>query len=164
MQEHNGSAVGGRLLTLVSFQVSGRAEEKLDLIKFNTGQKYYLDNKWVGILQVKNTGNIDLELKGQIKVDGPFYKYFSNSVYLGNKLFVQSDRNLNINLSGNSKILWPGKYHAQVSVFYGLTKQTLMADLEFWYFPVWFLIVSGLILLFLLFNLVHKKIKNEVAV
>ncbi len=164
VQEKNDQAIGARLLTLVTFQVSGTAQESLDLEKLVSKQKYYFDKNWSGILSLKNTGNIDLDLTGQLRVYGPFNSFFSNAISFGNKLFVQSQRDVKINFTDNSKWLWPGKYYVQVSVGYGLTKQVLNAGLSFWYCPKWILIVLGLVLFAMMLKFIYKRVKNEVAV
>ena len=61
--------------------------------------------------------------------------------------------------------LWPGRYTAQMSLFYGIngnTTQEIQAKTDFWYLPLWFLIALGVIVLLivLLVWLGRRAFKN----
>lgn len=163
-QEKNNQSIGGQLLTLVIFQVSGTAQESLELQKIALTKNIYFDTNWSENLQLKNAGNIELELKGKMKVNGPFYSYFQNSINFGNKLFAQSEREINLKLNDSPKWIWPGHYRAQVIVAYGLSQQTLVVETSFWYFPMWMIIFFSALLIIIIVRLIFKRVKNEVAV
>jgi hypothetical protein len=65
----------------------------------------------------------------------------------------------------NPTHLMPGRYTAQLAVFYGLngnTNQEITATTTFWYLPVWFLIVAFLVLFLIVLGiyLLQRKVRR----
>ncbi|MCX6780051.1 MAG: hypothetical protein NT034_02620 [Candidatus Magasanikbacteria bacterium] len=162
VQEKNGQSLSTQLATVLNLQISGTAKEALELEKLSLNKNIFFDKKWSAQMQVRNTGNVSLNLGGE---ENLFYfgkKISSRAIGLGNALFAQSTRNINIILSDSDKIMLPGLYRTNIGVVYGLTHQTLNADLNFWYLPYWFLGVFGIFILLVIF-FVFKKNKNEMV-
>lgn len=161
-QEKNKESVGAQLMTIVVLHIAGTVNELLVLEKFDSIKKYYFNKKLNFLLQLKNTGNIDLALSGKLEI----YNFKNNIVNsspinLGNKLFSQSNRTANFSPIFTDKILWPGWYRSLVVVDYGLTQQQIVGGTNFWYLPVWFLsVVIALLVLIILFFVIRKN-KHE---
>lgn len=151
--------VGAQLMTVVVLQVAGVANEELVMEKFSSTKNYFFNKKISFILQLKNNGNIDLSLDGKLQIYN-FKNTLINSstINLGNKLFAQSNRVAQINPFLDNEKFWPGYYRSMVAVNYGLTKQQIIASVNFWYLPVWFLVVvTALFVLIILFFIIRKN-------
>lgn len=162
VQEKNGQALSGQLATVLNLQVAGKAEESLSIEKFFVNKQIFFDKNWPAQIQFRNTGNVSMNLEGQNNL---FYfgnDFSSKSIKLGNAIFAQSVRGVDLNLFATEKTVWPGFYRADFSVTYGLTHQIKKDSVNFWYLPYWFLVVLGAIILLILF-FVFKKNKNAVV-
>lgn len=161
-QEKSQANIGSQLMTIVVIQIAGNANESLVLEKFTSIKKYYLNKKFNYLLQLKNTGNIDLSLNGKLQIYNLKNNVVNSSqINLGNKLFAQSSRTAELSPILTDKILWPGLYRSMVIVDYGITKQQIIASVNFWYLPVWLLsTVIVLLILILLFFIIRKN-KHE---
>jgi len=162
VRESGVQKIGGQLMTIVILQVAGTVNETLLLEKFTSIKKYFFDKKLTYFLQVKNTGNIDLSLKARIEV----YNFRnqivdSNIIDLGNKLFVQSNRSTEIHPSSSDKMFLPGRYRSLILINYGLTNQQIVGSVSFWYWPVWFLILVGVVTILILLFFLYLKNKHE---
>lgn len=163
VEEKNDYGFSTRLMTVVTFQVAGIANESLRLENFYSIKKYFFDENWRYFLQLKNVGNIDLTMSANAKVLSSNDKMvFSSTVDLGSRLFSGSSRNVNFDLVPK-KIVLPGRYQTVLTLHYGLTNQQIVSVLDFWYLPAWFLlsVLMFVILLFLFF--IIKKRKHEVV-
>lgn len=162
VQEKNGQALSAQLATVLNLQVAGTAQELLAIEKFFVNKKIFFDKNWLAQLQLRNTGNVSLNLEGQNHL---FYfgrKFSQKSLNLGNAIFAQSVRTADLNLFTGEVVALPGLYRADLNISYGLTRQIKESSVNFWYLPYWFLIISGLIILLILF-FVFKKNKNAVV-
>ena len=163
VEEKNDQGVSARLMMVMTFQVAGIANEALRLENFYPTKKYFFDNNWSHFLQLKNIGNINLAMAGNIKVLFANDKaVFFSTIDLGSKLFSGSSRNVNIK-SAPEKLIFPGRYQAVLTIYYGLTNQQIISAINFWYLPVWFLssVLILIVLLFLFF--IFKKRNHEMV-
>lgn len=161
IEQKSDQSVSNKLATILTLQVAGTANESLRLGYFGFENKYFFNKNWEGLLLLKNIGNIDLNLTGQIILFGiDDQVIFSRGVNLGNEVFSQSVRQIKIDFSDNSSLVLPGKYKAQIKINYGLLDQQLIGEASFWYLPVWFL-VAFLLLVVLLFVLVIVKFRKK---
>ena len=160
VQEENIKGVSARLITVLVLQVSGTAFESLSVEKFLPVKNIFWNSDWQYNLLVKNTGNIELPKVGRADI---FYyngkNIYSQPLNLGNKLFSQSSRQANIGFKLDQTKLWPGEYHVVVTLEYGLTKQQLTNDVNFWYLPLW-LVVPIIIIIFIIVLLLKKFSKH----
>ncbi len=163
-QENNNQNIGGRLMTIVVLQVAGIANEALALDQFYPVKKYFFNKNLVYFLQVKNIGNIDLSLKANVQTYDFRDKIIDSSpINLGNKLFAQSNRSAEIHPDTISKLIWPGRYRSIIVINYGLTNQQIIGSINFWYWPVWFLCLVGVVIVLILLFFIYKKNKHEVV-
>ena len=162
VQEIAGKNISGQLMTTVILQIAGTANESLVLEKFYPVKKYFFNKNLAYFLQVKNVGNIDLSMKANLQTYNFKNKNIDSiSINLGNKLFAQSNRSIEINPSVSSKIFWPGLYHSMIVVDYGLTNQQIVGSANFWYWPVWFLCLVGLAMVLIVLFFIYRKNKHE---
>ncbi len=163
-QENNNQNIGGRLMTIVVLQVAGIANEALALDQFYPVKKYFFNKNLVYFLQVKNIGNIDLSLKANVQTYDFRDKIIDSSpINLGNKLFAQSNRSAEIHPDTIDKLIWPGRYRSIIVINYGLTNQQIIGSINFWYWPVWFLCLVGVVIVLILLFFIYKKNKHEVV-
>ncbi len=158
VRQKSGQSLSAQLVTTLNLQVAGIANESLLFEKFFLTKKIFFDKNWLGQLQIRNIGNVSLDLVGH---EDLFYfgkKISGNYLALGNSLFAQSDRLANLNLFVGDKLMLPGFYQAEIKIIYGLTHQTAQSNAGFWYLPWWSLVVLILIVFLILFLL--KKNKN----
>lgn len=161
IKEKSGQSISAQLVTILNLQVSGVAQEVLLLDKFLVSKKIFFNKNWLTQLQIRNAGNIGLELAGQQQI---FYfgketnqKFFN----LGNALFAQSNRSAELNFAPDRKIILPGFYRVDVNIFYGISHQAIKTSASFWYLPPWFLSLLGMALLVAIF--IFRKNKNVVV-
>ena len=159
IQEKNDQVLSAQLATVLNLQISGLAKESLLLEKFLISKKIFLDKNWLAEMQMKNIGNVSVNLEGKAELYYFQQKFSEQSVNLGNAVFAQSVRSANLNYFPNNKMAWPGFYRGDITVIYGATHQTTAQSVNFWYFPRWFFVVFGLIIL-LIIVFVFKKNKN----
>lgn len=161
--EKSDQGVSGRLLTILTLQVAGVANESLRLENFYPVKRYFFDNDWRYFLQFKNTGNIDLPVSGSIQIlSGNNKVIFSKTVNLGSKLFSGSSRNADLKVSVD-KIIFPGRYQAVMTVHYGLTNQEIVSVANFWYLPFWFLLVGLVLMIIIFLFFIFRKTRHEIV-
>jgi hypothetical protein len=163
--EKNDRGVGGSLMTVVAFQVTGIANESLRLDNFYPVSKYFFDNNWRYFLQLKNVGNIDLAMSGSVQVLSLNNKdVFYKTVDLGSKLFSGSNRTVDFIISPEkNKIILPGKYQAVLTIHYGLTNQEIVSVVNFWYLPIWFMLSVLILIILVVSFFIFKKTKHEMV-
>lgn len=164
VQENNNQNIGGQLMTIVIIQVAGTANESLILEKFYPIKKYFFNKNINYFLQVKNVGNVDLPLKANLQLfDFRNIAIDSKPIILGNKLFAQSNRLIDIDQSFDDKMFWPGNYRSLLIINYGLTNQQIIGSVNFWYWPIWFLISVGVIIIILFLVILFKTKKHDLV-
>lgn len=143
--------LSGRLLTLLSLQVAGEAQEVLKINKWSPSSDD--DRQWQA--KIENKGNVDLPLVGQIVLqDWKKQEIFRQEIYLGNNLLPGTEREYFFDLKKNLR--WSPWYWSELKIDYGRTGQTVS-------FVRWFgnLSVVGIVVLlvmvFLVYFLRHKK-------
>ncbi len=163
IEEEGGESVSPRLATILVLQVAGTATESVRLENFFSIKKYFFDKNWFYFFDIKNNGNIGVDLKGEINILSVSNKLvFSSPINLGNKLFAQTNRSARtvIPISFLNQMIWPGFYHVQMVIHYGLTNQQIVGSDIFWYLPIWFL-VSVVVLLLAVVILIIKIIRHS---
>lgn len=158
------SGIAGEISSLLLLQVAGEAHESLLIENFYGHQSQLYKNEWPYFLQIKNNGNIELPLGGNVDIlDAKGVKKFSAELVLGNKLLPQTERVADRILSFDSKkINLPGKYFVKMNIRYGFTNQMVSVVRSFWYFPVWSMVAAGLVVLILVILLVLAvKLKRK---
>lgn len=168
VQEKNISGEGvvltSQLNTLLSLQVAGTANEDLQIEKWLSKQKFYLVSNLDFDLILKNNGNVDLPIQGKVMVKNLFFDGIKTEyLYLGNNLLPSAKRVLQPEFVDILK--WPGLYHLDLNVRYGLTGQMAAKSALVWYLPAWSIAV-GLLVLVLLAAIVSWlfKLKKKLIV
>lgn len=159
IKEKSGQSISAQLMTVLNLQVSGAAHEALLLENFFTTKKIFFDKNWLAQLQVRNIGNIGLDLVAQPELFYFGQEFEKKSFGLGNSVFAQSSRIAQLNLAPAKPIILPGFYRVDLKIFYGFTHQTVDRSLGFWYLPRWFLALVVMII-FSIIVFVSKKNKN----
>ena len=138
--------LSGQLLSTITIQVAGIANENLKITNFETNKKLIIHKNVSFDLTVKNKGNVEFTPAGQLLIASWGGKeIFNDDFYLGNELLVDSERTVTHDFNLN-KIFWPGIYQAKILLRYGLTASEVETTANFVYLPVW----SWFILAFLL--------------
>ncbi len=159
VQEKNGQTLSAQLATILNLQISGKAQESLAIEKLFDSKDIFFDKNWSAQMQIRNTGNVGIDLIGQENLYYFNQKFSQKFLNFGNNLFAQSVRNANLDLFVSGKIILPGFYRADVNIVFGITHQTVVGSVGFWYLPYWFLIILGVIIFIAIF-FVFKKNKN----
>jgi len=136
--------IGGRLFSILSLQVAGRAEEVVKIEDFKCDDIFTWDNDWKINLEVSNKGNIDIPLGSRLSVSYLNKEIFEETWLAGGQLLVGAHRRLEKNIRPD--ILWPGRYQARAQVVYGRTQQTITVLAPVWYFPKWSIAILGILL------------------
>jgi hypothetical protein len=152
IEEQGEGALLAQLATALKLQIAGEAREKLVIENFSLNRKIFFDKKWLAQLQLRNAGNVELNLAGQKNI---FYfgkNIFEERLNLGNNLFSQANRLAQLDLYPQEKMMWPGKYRADLKIKFGVTNQIVSTRIDFWYWPYWFMVIlAGLLVLPFLF-------------
>lgn len=156
-------AVGlsGQLLSTITVQVAGIANENLKITNFEANKKLIIHKNISFDLVVKNKGNVEITPAGQLLITAWGGKeIFNDDFYLGNQLLVDSERIVTHDFNLN-KIFWPGIYQAKILLRYGLTASEVGTTTNFVYLPVWswfgLAFLFGFVAAFLI--VIFKKIK-----
>ena len=160
-KKNGGVTFSARLLSLLSLQIAGTARENLKIEQW-FGNSFFklLKNDGNFNLTIKNNGNVDLPVVGQLILkdrQGNILK--SQTINLGNALIPGTRRFLETKLS-LKPLLIPGFYQAEIVINYGQLNQTVFASTSFCYLPFWLVLIILLLLLFL-FILFKKRQKNQ---
>lgn len=150
------------LATSLTIQVSGEAREDLKILEWKNSRYYNSKKQWEFYLRLKNDGNIDVPIAGQVAIKNFFGKILKiEKIKLGNNILSGSERVLEPKIWLTDEVFWPGGYKAEAQIVYGLTKQTQIASNSFWYLPLWsYIAAAGVVLFFIgLAIFVVRKIK-----
>lgn len=167
-------------VTLVFTNVPGQVKEDLKLEKFgayNTSTKKYMfitgEEPQTIAYTLKNSGNVAEAPVGSITLKDMFGREFAiNDVNPNNNLALigqtrtyttcvkLADQKVNVGgqestaKTCTSAGLWPGLYTANLDLFYGQNgnlTQEITGKATFWYLPLWFIILAGILLLIVAF-------------
>ncbi|MBX4201629.1 hypothetical protein KW803_01905 [Candidatus Saccharibacteria bacterium] len=143
--------------TIVLITVPGNIREQVQV----AGLHVYRDDREgtvflnppnkIGI-EIKNFGNGFVRPFGTVEVHNMFNKtittyQFNNPKQLGN-ILPNSSRIFTQNIKGINQ---PGRYTVTSSVSYGSGSQVLTLTKDFWYIPLWLLIIIAVVLLSLIY-------------
>lgn len=157
VQEESTGSITGQLATVLNLQVAGTAQELVVFDKFSVDKKIFFDKNWSSHIEIRNKGNVSVNLEGQESVYFFGKKKFSKAVDFGNNLFSQTNRVVNKNLFFEQSVILPGFYRVDMDVVFGLTKHTVNSSINFWYLPWWFVAVTGLCVLTVIYLILKKK-------
>lgn len=152
----------GKLVSLLLIEVSGEVNESLSVLHWSGEKSFYLNLDKVRLNAIlQNEGSAELPVKAKVRVYNWLNQKVSESdVFLGNSILPQAKRNTQVLLPQKSSWSLPGAYRAQLDIAYGRTAQKISAQYSFWYFPVSWLIIAGIIILLMVIAL-FKKINNK---
>jgi len=158
-KESGGTGISSQVVSLLTIQVAGLAEENLKITKWEVEKSFLTKLNWDFDLKFRNLGNVEVPLLGSVEVySWKGKKILEKDVYLGNQLLVDSIRNVkpDLNLS-EYKFLLPGIYKSKILINYGKTNQLVEKEVRVLYLPVWSFVVLGFGFLFII--LIIFKIK-----
>ncbi len=153
----NGTALRGRLVTLVVLHVAGEVHENVEIIMWR-GPTWITQSAWPFSLSLRNRGTIEVPLEGYLQITNWSGKELArNSVTLGNPLVPGGYRTLEPTIDTKGQIRWPGWYRAELLVHYGKTKQIVTAKITLWYIPLWVFGIIGTICFGLIWRAVGRR-------
>ncbi len=159
------NSVLGQLATLLTIQVAGRAEERIDITNWQAARKFLLGKSNVFNLVLNNTGNTQLPM-GAILIGRDWLgrEMLKEKILDKEMLMTKGERVVDkqILFSGD-KFFFPGPYEMEVRVDFGLTNQTKTALVRVWYCPLWSLVAVLVFLLIIIWSLIRKFRKSHVA-
>ncbi len=139
--------VEGRLTAILILQVAGVVTEALNL-KSVTEKNIYWNKNFQFNLEIKNNGNMELPLQGQIEIrDWRGRQILSEEVSVGNQLLPGASRFLTVKTKASTSMKWPGLYSANFAIKYGKVGLFAKSAVKFWYVDAKFLAGSGLVVL-----------------
>jgi len=157
----NQVGINGQLLSLLTLQVAGIANENLSLVSWQADKNIFFGKNWPLLLNIKNEGNVELPIFGKTFVlDNKNKEIFSQDLYYGNNLLASASRQVRVILPLEGRIKWPGIYRVKTQVEYGLTRQHKEKITSVFYLPYWS-VAAGLILFFGVIYLLLRLFKRK---
>jgi len=152
----------GKLISLLLLEVSGTVNESLSVINWSGEKEVYWSLNEVKLNAIlDNAGNTELPLSGKIRLYNWLdKKVVDKDVYLGGVVLPETQRKSEVLLPTQTGWYLPGVYRAQLDLVYGRTGQKLSVQYPFWYIPLSWLVVGGMLLIIMIF-IVIKKIINK---
>ncbi|MDO8509764.1 MAG: hypothetical protein Q7S24_01325 [bacterium] len=127
-------SVKGRLLVVLTLQVSGVANEKVIIQNWGEQKNILFSKDLIFDLGILNNGNVSVPLKITATLINNKNETVERKVIIaGTDLMAGQDRMLTVDFSNNK--LNPGKYWAEAQVVYGLTNQISRQSKSFWFLP-----------------------------
>lgn len=139
--------LSGRLVSILYLQVAGEAKEELQITRWSKLSAEA--GKLNFSLQFKNKGNVEVPVTGLFLIknwQGEIQQ--EETIYLGNNLLAQTDREIIITVPDLEKNL-PGIYRAEIIINYGRSNQVVSQTTTLLNFP-WWLGLGFILFLFLL--------------
>ena len=161
-------AIGASGATLVFVTVPGKTKESLIVDKFGA----YATNKYQSVFiktspnemayTLKNQGNVAEQPAGSIEIKNMFGKradIVEDANPKASLALREQTRRFQVCIQGQKSeetvacketSYMPGRYTATLNAFYGINgnqTQEILTTASFWYLPVWFLIVLGVVVL-----------------
>lgn len=161
--KESGVGLNSRLLSLLELVVSGEAQENIAVESWQTQKNIFFSPNFSFVLKIKNLGNVDSVFNEKILISNWRGVVVANWELMDKKILSQSSLVFSpeINLS-DKKMLWPGWHDASLIINYGLTKQVINQTIKIWYFPVWFLVIVGVFLFFVVMGIFYKNKRNKI--
>jgi hypothetical protein len=152
-------SVSGRLVSLLTLQVSGEVRELLRINQWKKKSDSGVNN-WKFALELENIGTVEVPLRGEISVRNFFgQEIISEPAALGNKLLANAKRSLGQELQVQEKVKIPGLYQVNMRVVYGKLGLSVSRTEYVWFIPFWSKIAIGGLGLLVLVLVVRKKMK-----
>ncbi len=152
-------AVSGRLVSLLTLQVSGEVRESLRINQWKKISGLDADN-WKFALELENVGTVEVPLRGEVVVRNFFgQEVISEPLVLGNKLLANAKRSLGQELQVHDKIKIPGLYEVGVRVVYGKLGLSVSRTEYVWFIPFWSKLAAGGLGLLIVVLVIRKRLK-----
>lgn len=152
-------AVSGRLVSLLTLQVSGEVRELLRINQWKKISGLDADN-WKFALELENVGTVEVPLRGEVVVRNFFgQEVISEPLVLGNKLLANAKRSLGQELQVHDKIKIPGLYEVGVRVVYGKLGLSVSRTEYVWFIPFWSKLAAGGLGLLIVVLVIRKRLK-----
>jgi hypothetical protein len=152
-------AVSGRLVSLLTLQVSGEVRESLRINQWKKISGLDADN-WKFALELENIGTVEVPLRGEVAVRNFFgQEIVSEPLVLGNKLLANAKRSLGQELQVREKIKIPGLYEVGVRVVYGKLGLSVARTEYVWFIPFWSKLAAGGLGLLIVVLVMRKRLK-----
>ena len=152
-------AVSGRLVSLLTLQVSGEVRESLRINQWKKISGLDADN-WKFALELENIGTVEVPLRGEVAVRNFFgQEIVSEPLVLGNKLLANAKRSLGQELQVREKIKIPGLYEVGVRVIYGKLGLSVARTEYVWFIPFWSKLAAGGLGLLIVVLVMRKRLK-----
>ena len=160
----NAVSIGAQVLTVVNLKVAGQAREDLSVNKFDNVSSFYNKDKKL-VWEIKNNGNVEMPISAVLKIyDWRGRLVNENATNVGNKILPLASRVGEADFSPEAgKFFWPGRYQANLTVDYGLTKQQITTVKYFWYLPGWIWFVKGAVIVLIIIGIFIVR-KNKHAI
>ncbi|HBU06841.1 MAG TPA: hypothetical protein DEB09_02050 [Candidatus Magasanikbacteria bacterium] len=152
------------LVSLLSVQVAGLAQEKLAINNWSAQSRISYNKNWQFNLDLKNLSNVRLAMAGDLILSNlKSQVVFQENLLLGNSLLPGTNRILEPIADMETLPLPMGIYSAEVKIVYGETRQLVVDKIYLVYLPQWVVyIVVGLLILFSVFiGFVIYRRKNK---
>jgi len=165
-----GIKISSRISSLLMINIAGDIVEKGKIREFSVAKTFYSVPKIDFLMKFKNSGNVHLQPRGEIRIFNMFDKEvgrlpINHETNFGNVL-PQTTREWGLSWQGLEGIAKMGRYKASLIVNYGNSaKMNDSWDLYFWYLDfkiiTWF--ISGVaIFILLLFLFIKLSIRRAV--
>ncbi|MFZ2189245.1 MAG: hypothetical protein WA057_02910 [Candidatus Magasanikiibacteriota bacterium] len=162
--EGQGIGLSTDLVSLLSVQVAGVAQEKLTINNWSSESRISYNKNWQFNLNLKNLSNVRLPLAGDLILSNlKGQPVWQENLLLGNSLLPGTDRILQTKADLEILPLPMGIYSAEVKIVYGQTRQLIVSKIYLIYLSQWVVyIVVGLLILFSVFiGFVIYRRKNK---
>ena len=164
----NATGVGFQIGTPVILQVSGEVNIAAMITEFSTSKVVYQEPKISFVTRVENTGNVFVQPRGVISIDGTFESKIEPLLVneAGAGILPKSTRSFQTDWSPQGFHL--GHYTANVALTYGAAnaQKNLTASIDFWILPIGRLlpIFGGLLLVVVVFYvLLRMYIRSQIV-
>lgn len=136
------------VVSLLTLQISGTVKEKLEIAKWSLESYSLTKADWPFALLLKNDSPVEVMMAGKVTARSWLGgEALSRDLDLGGKFLARAARARAVAVELGSGLHLPGKYTIEVKINYGKTKQVVSAAVEVWYFPIWSMVVFGLLVL-----------------
>lgn len=158
--------ISSLLASLLFLTVSGDLDEQARIVDFSTDKTFYFEPKVDFKIRMENSGNVDVQPRGEIKIYDLFNKEkasipINHNSEFGN-ILPDSFREWNFSWEKDKSILDMGRYKAHLVLTYG-NQNIQTEDYVYFFWIVYPKIVGGILLFILIiFLLISFWIKRSI--
>ena len=158
--------VMGQIISLLNIQVGGKAQESIEITKWELDKNNLAKDELIFWLNLANNGNMDLDLHGKVTIyDERKNVVEERNINLGNLFLAGSVRFAKPEIKLQKSTVLPHIYSAKVTVKYGLLKQEVISTSSFWYFPIAAKVVGVIFISFIIVGFLYlikrKKLRKS---